>query len=78
MEQFVAIAKKYGVTGVLAMWLWHTDNRLNKVETALYDCYKTQAVVKKANNSHEIISRTFYAVLPEKTKVKTRYGYVTI
>ena len=40
MTEFVTIVKKYGVTGVLALWLWHTDNRLNKVETALYDCYK--------------------------------------
>jgi hypothetical protein len=78
MEQFIAITKKYGVTGVLAMWLWHTDNRLNKVETALYDCYKTQAIVKKtASTSFASVSQ-MYAVLPSKTKIKTKYGYVIV
>jgi hypothetical protein len=45
MEQFLNITKKYGVTGVLAMWLWHTDSRLTKVEEELYECYKARTEV---------------------------------
>ena len=78
MEQFIAITKKYGVTGVLAMWLWHTDSRLNKVETALYDCYKTQATVDTANSTMNILHTNQYAVLPSKTKIKTKHGYIEI
>jgi hypothetical protein len=78
MEQFIALTKKYGVTGVLAMWLWHTDTRLNKVETALYDCYKTQSIVKTQARTSKISMPEMFAVLPEKTKIKTKYGYFTI
>lgn len=78
MEQFIALTKKYGVTGVLAMWLWHTDSRLNKVESALYDCYKTQSIVKKNASTSINNPNQWYAVLPSKTKIRTRYGYVIV
>ena len=78
MEQFVAVVKKYGVTGVLAMWLWHTDTRLNKVETALYDCYKTQSIVKKHVNSAQTLLPTSFAIIPQKSKTRIKNGYITI
>ena len=68
MTEFVTIVKKYGVTGVLALWLWHTDNRLNKVETALYDCYKEQSFKQGSANTRIIIPERLLAILPnEKT-----------
>lgn len=72
MTEIVTIVKKYGVTGVLCIWLWHTDNRLNKVETALYDCYKTQVMRPYANKSIILPERQL-ATLPNDKKVYKRY-----
>lgn len=73
MTEFVAIIKKYGVTGVLALWLWHTDNRLNKVEQALYDCYKEQSFrAGKASNYINLPQRLF-AILPNDKKTNRRH-----
>jgi hypothetical protein len=71
MTEFVTIVKKYGVTGVLALWLWHTDNRLNKVETALYDCYKEQSY-RKATNTQIEIPEKLYAILPNDKRTNKR------
>ena len=71
MTEFVTIIKKYGVTGVLALWLWHTDSRLNKVEDALYDCYKEQSF-KKASNTRIGLSERSYAILPNDKKYNKR------
>lgn len=68
MTEFVTIVKKYGVTGVLALWLWHTDNRLNKVEDALYDCYKEQSFKQgNASNSYEVPEKLIATLPNEKT-----------
>lgn len=67
MEQFLAITKKYGVTGVLAIWLWHTDSRLTQVEEKLYDCYENKSGVIEKNNP-SILRQ--YAVLVDKKKTK--------
>jgi len=72
MTEFVAIIKKYGVTGVLALWLWHTDSRLNKVETALYDCYKEKSYRQATNTRIELPER-LYAVLPNDKKTNKRH-----
>jgi len=71
MTEFVTIVKKYGVTGVLALWLWHTDNRLNKVEAALYDCYKEQSY-RKATNTRIELSEKLYAILPNDKRTNKR------
>lgn len=72
MTEIVTIVKKYGVTGVLCIWLWHTDNRLNKVETALYDCYKNQTM-RSFISSSVILPERQLAVLPNDKKVYKRY-----
>jgi hypothetical protein len=71
MTEFVTIIKKYGVTGVLALWLWHTDSRLNKVETALYDCYKEQSY-RKATNTRIKLTEKLYAILPNDKRTNKR------
>lgn len=72
MTELVTIVKKYGVTGVLCAWLWHTDSRLNKVESALYDCYKTQTMQSYMNTSIILPERQL-AVLPNDKKVYKRH-----
>lgn len=71
MTEFVTIVKKYGVTGVLCLWLWHTDNRLNKVETALYDCYKTQTF-RQATKTRIDLPVQLLAVLPNDKRTNKR------
>ena len=72
MTEFVTIIKKYGVTGVLCLWLWHTDNRLNKVETALYDCYKEKSY-QQATHTRIQLPERLYAVLPNDKKTNKRH-----
>lgn len=72
MTELVTIVKKYGVTGVLCAWLWHTDSRLNKVETALYDCYKTQTMQQNATTRINLPERLL-AVLPNDKRTYKRY-----
>jgi len=71
MTEFVTIIKKYGVTGVLALWLWHTDSRLNKVETALYDCYKEQSF-KQATKTRIDLPEQMFAILPNDKRTNRR------
>jgi hypothetical protein len=71
MTEFVTIVKKYGVTGVLALWLWHTDNRLNKVENALYDCYKEQSF-RQATKTRIDLPIQLLAVLPNDKRTNKR------
>jgi hypothetical protein len=73
MTEFVTIIKKYGVTGVLALWLWHTDNRLNKVETALYDCYKEQSF-RQATKTRIDLPEQMFAILPNDKRTNRRYS----
>jgi hypothetical protein len=73
MTEFVTIIKKYGVTGVLALWLWHTDNRLNKVETALYDCYKEQSF-RQATKTRIDLPEHMFAILPNDKRTNRRYA----
>jgi hypothetical protein len=71
VTEFVTIVKKYGVTGVLCLWLWHTDNRLNKVETALYDCYKQQSF-GQATKTRIDLPVQLLAVLPNDKRTNKR------
>lgn len=71
MGELVTIVKKYGVTGVLCVWLWHTENRLNKVETALYDCYKESTIRQGAQQTSALPERLI-AILPNDKKTYKR------
>lgn len=73
MQELVTIVKKYGVTGVLCVWLWHTENRLNKVEQALYDCYKESTIRNQASSSFHTPERLL-AILPNDKKTNRRYA----
>jgi hypothetical protein len=72
MTELVTIIKKYGVTGVLCVWLWHTENRLTKVEQALYDCYKESTIRNSTNSSYKIRER-LVAIMPNDEEDYSRY-----
>ena len=70
MTEFVNITKKYGVTGVLACWLWLTNNRVEALENKLVNCYQMQIIGNKSV-SQILYNQKIEAILPEKFKIKT-------
>jgi len=63
--------KKHGAVGVLAAWLFYTNERLNEVERELYRCYdkyQTSTDLKTRTPNHS----TYYAVLPKETVIKRK------
>lgn len=63
--------KKHGALGVLAAWLFYTNQRLTDVERELYRCYD------KFQTATDFKTRTpkgnvFLAVLPKETKIKKK------
>lgn len=65
------LLKKHGALGVLTIWLFYTNERLNKVEQELYRCYDKMSV------SNEVGKRypkgvDYYAVLPKQTLLKRK------
>ena len=67
MEQLIIFSKKYGVTGLLVVWLWWTNERLDKVENELYICYQNSYNNKNSNNETSKDNLNF-AILPKKIK----------
>ena len=68
MKEFVEITKKYGVTGVLACWLWITNSRVEALETKLEHCYQMQMM--KGNINASLIYNKSMAILADKFKIK--------
>ena len=72
MYNFASMAKniefitKYGVNGLLVVALVWMNNRLDKVEEKLYDCYEQQIATTNTHKPIEPIKYKCYAVLPEK------------
>ena len=67
MREFVEITKKYGVTGVLACWLWMTNSRVEALETKLEHCYE----LRMANDfKANIVYNKSIAILADKFKIK--------
>jgi hypothetical protein len=68
MLQFVEITKKYGVTGVLACWLWMTNSRVAVLEAKLEHCYQLQML--KGNINASITYNKSVGILEDKFKIK--------
>lgn len=70
MTEFVELAKKYGVTGVLACWLWITTTRVTVLENNLKECYQYQMIQSKNLNASNVYRVKILAVLTDKIKIK--------
>jgi len=68
MLQFVEITKKYGVTGVLACWLWMTNSRVEALETKLEHCYELR--MANGNLKASITYNKSIAILADKFKIR--------
>jgi hypothetical protein len=69
INQFLAIIKKHGAMGVLALWLSYTHFEVQDLKARLFDCLeqKVTLIDTEFNNKNNI-----YAILPEKFKYVKR------
>ena len=71
LETTLKAIKDYGVTGVLVVWLFMTNNRLSIVEAKLFDCYMTKHA--SAQHQHDLhLVPEFIAILA-KDEIKVKY-----
>lgn len=65
------LIKKHGALGVLAIWLFYTNERLNKVEQELYRCYDKMSASNEVKKRYPK-SNNYYAILPKQTLLKRK------
>lgn len=65
------LIKKHGALGVLTIWLFYTNERLNKVEAELYRCYDKMVAFDEVGKRYPK-SVKYYAVLPKETALKRK------
>lgn len=69
MNDLLTAIKKHGALGVLAMWLWITHARVEKLEQKLYDCYEQNAISNSMSMPYKkIVDIRLFAVLPNEIK----------
>ena len=69
INQFLAVIKKHGAIGVLALWLSYTHFEVQDLKARLFDCLerKVTLINPEINNKNNI-----YAILPEKFRYVKR------
>jgi hypothetical protein len=65
------LIKKHGALGVLTIWLFYTNERLNKVEAELYRCYDKIATFNEVGKRY-LKGVDYYAVIPKETSLKSK------
>jgi len=68
---FLDLIKKNGISGLLAVGLFYTNERLNKVEQELYRCYDKMSVSNEVGKRYPK-STNYYAILPKETVLKRK------
>ena len=63
LETTLKAIKDYGITGVLVVWLFITNNRLTIVEGKLFDCYMTKHASAQTTENVLLIPE-FLAIIP--------------
>jgi hypothetical protein len=65
------LIKKNGVSGLLAIGLFYTNERLNKVEQELYRCYDKMSAYNEVGKRYPK-GMDYYAVIPKETSLKSK------
>ena len=65
------LIKKHGALGVLTVWLFYTNERLNKVEAELWRCYDKMSASNEVSKRYPK-STNYYAILPKQTVLKRK------
>jgi hypothetical protein len=68
---FLDLIKKNGVSGLLAIGLFYTNERLNKVEQELYRCYDKMSAYNEVGKRYPK-GLDYYAVIPKETSLKSK------
>jgi hypothetical protein len=68
---FLDLIKKNGVSGLLAIGLFYTNERLNKVEQELYRCYDKMSAYNEVGKRYPK-GMDYYAVIPKETSLKSK------
>ena len=75
MIEFVTVIKKYGVTGLLAVWVWTLQAEVKEMRTMLVDCYQVQMHAGTDSSNYKTPIE-FYAIIPKNEileKINRRY-----
>jgi hypothetical protein len=75
MTEFVTIIKKYGVTGLLAVWVWTLQAEVKEMRTMLVDCYQVQMHASTDHTNYKTPIE-FFAIIPKNEiseKINQRY-----
>jgi len=73
LETTLKAIKDYGITGVLVVWLFITNNRLTIVEGKLFDCYMTKHASLETSENVLLIPE-FLAVIPSNPVGKIEHN----
>jgi|LakMenEpi03Aug12_release.lakeMendotaPanAssembly.Ray.scaffolds.fasta_scaffold446414_3 hypothetical protein len=68
---FLDLIKKNGISGLLAVGLFYTNERLNKVEQELYRCYDKMSAYNEVGKRYPK-GVDYYAVIPKETSLKSK------
>jgi hypothetical protein len=71
MTEFVTIIKKYGVTGLLVVWVYTLQQEVKEMRAMLVDCYEVQLRADNAKDS-VYLPEKLIAILPDE-KTNRRY-----
>lgn len=78
MTEFVTIIKKYGVTGLLAVWVWTLQAEVKEMRTMLVDCYQVQMRAGTDSSNYKKPFE-FYAIIPKDEIIKKiNRRYITV
>lgn len=64
MTEFVTIIKKYGVTGLLAVWVWTLQTEVKEMREMLVDCYQVQMHASTDHTNYKTPIE-FFAIIPK-------------
>ena len=68
---FLDLIKKNGVSGLLAIGLFYTNERLNKVEQELYRCYDKMRAYNEVGKRYPK-GLDYYAVIPKEIAIEQK------
>lgn len=69
IDKFLAIIKKHGAMGVLALWLSYTHFEVQDLKARLFNCLERKVTLIDVKS---IKDSKLYAILPEKKKYDKR------
>lgn len=71
MQQFIILAKKYGGLGVVSMWLFLTNSRVDKLEVQLAECNESKInIFRELTKKNEVPRQPYSAIITNQLIIK--------